>query len=183
MILNNTVIPSVRNLKHLNRALDCSSEYVLLSEADIGNLQSLIGKCHKLEKKALVHLELLGGFKADTSGIKVLKHLYKADGVISSNFSALRYAKKEGLSTVYRVFLIDSRSLDQSVDIVKHNEVDAVELLPAEYACQCFDLLKRKFTSEDIKFIAGGFVKRNYLVEKLFHTGFNAITTSESELW
>ncbi|MEB8270970.1 glycerol-3-phosphate responsive antiterminator, partial [Klebsiella grimontii] len=40
------------------QALSCSSEYVLLSEANIGNLQSLIGKCHQSGKKVLIHLEL-----------------------------------------------------------------------------------------------------------------------------
>ncbi|HDU1826857.1 TPA: glycerol-3-phosphate responsive antiterminator, partial [Klebsiella pneumoniae] len=113
MISNNTIIPSIRKYKYFEKALSCQSEYVLLSEANIGNLQSLIGKCHQSGKKVLVHLELLGGFKPDQAGINLLKNYYKVDGVISSNLSALRYAKKEGLLTVYRVLLIDSRSLDQ----------------------------------------------------------------------
>lgn len=111
MISNNTIIPSIRKYKYFEKALSCQSEYVLLSEANIGNLQSLIGKCHQSGKKVLVHLELLGGFKPDQAGINLLKNYYKVDGVISSNLSALRYAKKEGLLTVYRVLLIDSRSL------------------------------------------------------------------------
>jgi len=131
MHLNNTIIPSVRKYKHFEQALSCSSEYVLLSEANIGNLQSLIGKCHQSGKKVLIHLELLGGFKPDQAGISLLKNYYKVDGVISSNLSALRHAKKEGLLTIFRVLLIDSRSLDQSIDIVKHNPPDAIEILPA----------------------------------------------------
>lgn len=62
-------------------------------------------------------------------------------------------------------------------------DVDAIELLPAEYACTCFDLLKRSFNQANTQFIAGGFVKRKYLVEKIFYTGFNGITTSEHTLW
>lgn len=94
MLLNNTIIPSIRKYKHFEQALACASEYVLLSEANIGNLQSLIGKCHQSGKKVLIHLELLGGFKPDQAGISLLKNYYKVDGVISSNLSALRYAKK-----------------------------------------------------------------------------------------
>ncbi|MCL2892831.1 glycerol-3-phosphate responsive antiterminator [Brenneria tiliae] len=183
MFLNNTIIPSVRKYKHFEQALSCPSEYVLLSEANIGNLQSLIGKCHQSGKKVLVHLELLGGFKPDQAGINLLKSYYKVDGVISSNLSALRYAKKEGLLTIFRVLLIDSRSLDQSIDIVKHNPPDAIEILPAEYACQCLELISRNLKGFDVIFIAGGFVKRKYLVEKIFHAGFKGITTSEPGLW
>ncbi|QTF06507.1 glycerol-3-phosphate responsive antiterminator [Brenneria izadpanahii] len=183
MMLNNTVIPSVRRYKNFEKALSCESEYILLSEADIGNLQSLVGKCHKRNKKVLIHLELLGGFKPDPCGLSVLKKIYKVDGVISSNFTALRYAKKEGLITIYRILLIDSRALDQSIDIVKNNSIDVVELLPAEYACLCFDLLKNNFKNLNVKFIAGGFVKRKYLVDRIFYTGFDGITTSEPSLW
>lgn len=52
MISNNTIIPSIRKYKYFEKALSCQSEYVLLSEANIGNLQSLIGKCHQSGKKA-----------------------------------------------------------------------------------------------------------------------------------
>lgn len=183
MISNNTIIPSIRKYKYFEKALSCQSEYVLLSEANIGNLQSLIGKCHQSGKKVLVHLELLGGFKPDQAGINLLKNYYKVDGVISSNLSALRYPKKEGLLTVYRVLLIDSRSLDQSLDIVKHSPPDAIEILPAEYACQCLELISRNLKGFDVVFIAGGFVKRKYLVDKIFHAGFKGITTSEPGLW
>ncbi|HDU5172889.1 TPA: glycerol-3-phosphate responsive antiterminator, partial [Klebsiella pneumoniae subsp. pneumoniae] len=34
-----------------------------------------------------------------------------------------------------------------------------------------------------VVFIAGGFVKRKYLVDKIFHAGFKGITTSEPGLW
>ncbi|MFO6063356.1 glycerol-3-phosphate responsive antiterminator, partial [Pseudomonas aeruginosa] len=62
---------------------------------------------------------------------------------VACYLSALRYAKKEGLLTVYRVLLIDSRSLDQSLDIVKHSPPDANEILPAEYACQRAEGVRR----------------------------------------
>nr|MDQ6119989.1 glycerol-3-phosphate responsive antiterminator [Klebsiella pneumoniae subsp. pneumoniae] len=182
MISNNTIIPSIRKYKYFEKALSCQSEYVLLSEANIGNLQSLIGKCHQSGKKVLVHLELLGGFKPDQAGINLLKNYYKVDGVIFP--ISPRYATpKRGLLTVYRVLLIDSRSLDQSLDIVKHSPPDAIEILPAEYACQCLELISRNLKGFDVVFIAGGFVKRKYLVDKIFHAGFKGITTSEPGLW
>ncbi len=115
MISNNTIIPSIRKYKYFEKALTCQSEYVLLSEANIGNLQSLIGKCHQSGKKVLVHLELLGGFKPDQAGINLLKNYYKVDGVISSNLSALRYAKKRIADHIsgftYRFAIAISRSI------------------------------------------------------------------------
>lgn len=182
MISNNTIIPSIRKYKYFEKALSCQSEYVLLSEANIGNLQSLIGKCHQSGKKVLVHLELLGGFKPDQAGINLLKNYYKVDGVISSNLSALRYAKR-GIADRISGFTYRFAIGDQSLDIVKHSPPDAIEILPAEYACQCLELISRNLKGFDVVFIAGGFVKRKYLVDKIFHAGFKGITTSEPGLW
>ncbi|HBX0638161.1 TPA: glycerol-3-phosphate responsive antiterminator, partial [Klebsiella pneumoniae] len=56
-------------------------------------------------------------------------------------------------------------------------------ILPAEYACQCLELISRNLKGFDVVFIAGGFVKRKYLVDKIFHAGFKGITTSEPGLW
>ncbi|STV71288.1 glycerol uptake operon antiterminator regulatory protein [Klebsiella michiganensis] len=94
-------------------------------------------------KKCLFTWSYWAVLNPDQAGISLLKNYYKVDGVISSNLSALRYAKKEGLLTIFRVLLIDSRSLDHSIDIVKHNPPDAIEILPAEYACQCLELISR----------------------------------------
>lgn len=52
-ILENTVIPSVRDLKQLRIALKSVSPIILLSETHIGNLQSLTRKCHESNKKSL----------------------------------------------------------------------------------------------------------------------------------
>ncbi|HGS7548636.1 TPA: glycerol-3-phosphate responsive antiterminator, partial [Klebsiella pneumoniae] len=41
----------------------------------------------------------------------------------------------------------------------------------------------RNLKGFDVVFIAGGFVKRKYLVDKIFHAGFKGITTSEPGLW
>ena len=46
MISNNTIIPSIRKYKYFEKALSCQSEYVLLSEANIGNLQSPVSYTH-----------------------------------------------------------------------------------------------------------------------------------------
>lgn len=182
MFLNNTIIPSVRKYKHFEQALACASEYVLLSEANIGNLQSLIGKCHQRGKKCLFtwsYWAVLNPTRRGSVCSKITTRLMVLFRPISRPYAM----PKEGLLTIFRVLLIDSRSLDHSIDIVKHNPPDAIEILPAEYACQCLELISRNLKGFDVIFIAGGFVKRKYLVDKIFHAGFKGITTSEPGLW
>lgn len=50
MFSDKTVIPSTRQLKDLDSALSSKSEYVLLSEAHIGNLKELTKRCHQAEE-------------------------------------------------------------------------------------------------------------------------------------
>ena len=68
------MIPSIRRLNDLEVALKSSREIVLLTEANIANLQSLVEMVHRSGKDAWVNLELLGGFGRDQVGMKLLKN-------------------------------------------------------------------------------------------------------------
>ncbi|TNC54949.1 glycerol-3-phosphate responsive antiterminator, partial [Klebsiella quasipneumoniae] len=67
--------------------------------------------------------------------------------------------------------------------MVKNSHPDAIAIFPAESACQCRVLLSRNLKGFEVVFIARGFVKRKYLVDKIFHAGFKGITTSAPGLW
>lgn len=175
------VIPSIRNLKDLEKALYSGSEYLLLSEVHIGNLQDLTKKCHQLNKKVLVHLDLIEGLAKDAKGVKWLKEMYKVDGVISPNIRILNSAKKMGLICIYRVFLLDSRSLDQALTSLKHLDLDGVEVLPGIFAINFIEEFLNVNTK--IPLLAGGFLNTQQKIDCVFEAGFNAVTTSNKELW
>lgn len=182
MLNEKTIIPSVRDLKHLKKALKSESKFVLLSNANIGNLAELTKVCHQQGKKVLVSADLIGGFKGDREGIQLLKNLFKVDGVASNNVQILRIAKKNGLYTIYRLFMIDSRSLEHSKFIVKEENFDCVEILPGEYAYQKSADLAQNFVGKQM--IAGGFISSRDLAEKILSNNyFMGITSSESSLW
>lgn len=181
MQLNHIVIPSVREIKYLPLACKTKSPIILLSNTDIGNLMSQTDYVHKHEKQAFVHLELIGGFSPDFAGIKLLKNMYHLDGVFTTNVQAANMAKGLGLVVVYRFFLIDSRSLKRTSEILRKNKFDAVETLPAYCAIQEFANLQRLGNGNT--FIAGGFVRDSDMVTKIFEAGICGITTSQIELW
>lgn len=181
MQLRNTVIPSVTEIKHLSLACKSKSPIILLSNADMGNLVSQVKYVHEHDKQAFAHLELIGGFAPDIAGMRLLKNMYHLDGVFTTNIQAGNMAKNLGLMVVYRFFLIDSRSLKRTSEILKRNKFDAIEALPAYCAIQEFANLQR--IGNGMPFIAGGFVRNSEMVTKIFETGICGITTSEIELW
>ena len=100
------VIPSIRRLGDLEIALNSDVQVVLLTEAHIANLQELVKLVHAKDKKALINLELLGGFGKDHVGMKLLKNYYHVDGVMSTDSGKLGMAKQCGLVTFQRFFFM-----------------------------------------------------------------------------
>ncbi len=176
-----TIIPSVRRLKDLELAVQGRSDFVLLSEVHIGNLEPLATRCTQAGKKVLVQADLIGGFKADRDGVKLLRNMFHVDGVLSQSAHVVSAAKKAKLLAVQRVFILDSRSLDRSLTALGESRPDGIEVLPGSLASRYFDLFDQ--WGESAALIAGGMVRTSEEAEELFDLGYEAITSSTTDLW
>lgn len=181
MFSHKTVIPSIRHLKDLEDALSSRSEYVLLSEVHIGNLKELTKRCHQVGKKVLVHLDLIEGLTKDAKGVKWLKEMFRVDGVISPNQRVLNAAMKLDLLAIHRVFLLDSRSLDQALKSLENTNFDGVEILPGPFAIHYINHIQSIIPNTYL--LAGGFLDSKVKIEAVFRAGFSAVTTSQKEQW
>ncbi|RCW47351.1 MULTISPECIES: glycerol-3-phosphate responsive antiterminator [unclassified Halanaerobium] len=175
------IIPSVKKLKYLNEALKSSAPVLYLSNVHIGNLKSISETCHKKSKFVFVHTNLIGGFKADHTGIKLLKNFFRVDGLFSTNPQTISLAKKEGLYAVQRFFFMDSMSTDFALESLRSSNPDACELLPSPLALK----VKKKIKSvnPDIPLLAAGYIDNRKFVEKIFEAGLDGLTTSSKDLW
>ncbi|MGO1593286.1 MAG: glycerol-3-phosphate responsive antiterminator [Ancrocorticia sp.] len=176
-----TIIPSVRRLKDLDLAAQCPSDFVLLSEVHIGNLEPLAAVLADAGKMVLVHADLIGGFKADRDGIKLLRNMFHVDGVLSQSAHVVSAAKKAKLLAIQRVFIMDSRSLDRSLASLGEARPDGIEVLPGALASRYYDLFEQ--WSDSSALIAGGMVRTRDEADDLFDLGYEAITASTPELW
>lgn len=181
MLLNSDVIPSVRNIKYLSKACQTSAPLVFLSETTIGNLTTQVEFVHKKGKLVFADLELIGGFKPDAAGMRLLKNMYHLDGVFTTNIAAARIATDLKMTVIYRLFMIDSRSLKRAANILKNNHFDAIEVLPAEYSIYEIDQLSRM--TDISNYIAGGFIKDETTIQEIFNVGISGVTTSKVDLW
>lgn len=174
------IIPSIRRLKDVDYALNCASNIVLLSEVHIGNLQYLTKQCHERNKIVFVNIDLVGGLAADQMGIKLLKDLFKVDGVVSSNTMSINLSKSIGLHTIQRFFLIDSRGFDSGLKALKATRSDAIEVLPGLFSFDFKDDIK---AVRDVPIITGGFIKEKSVIDKAYKAGFIGVSTSDKNLW
>ena len=177
---NFQIIPSIRRLTDLDTALERGAQVILLTDADITNLQVLTQKIHAAGKQVWINTELLGGFGKDQAGLKLLKNYYKVDGVMSTDSARLKTLRHMGLYTVQRFFMTDSRSFETSLKLLKNSGMDAAEILPACAAAGTYESLRRVTT---IPLLAGGFITGSRTAEQLRRIGFSGLTTSSKKLW
>ena len=174
-----TVIPAIRNLTDLPRALSAPSEVVFLLDGEIIQLRQIVQRVKAVGKDIYIHLDLIKGIKEDDSSIHFLAEELRIDGIISTRASSLLCARKYHLDTVQRGFLIDSQSQKTIVKSAKTAQPDYIELMPS-FSHVKLDEIKAQ-TQADI--ILGGFVETEQDIERLFASAATAVSTSESHLW
>lgn len=174
------IIPSIREIKHLDYALSLNLKCVLLSEVHIGNLAKLTDVCHQAGKKVIVNYELIGGLGSDKVAFQMLKNMYRVDTVIGVNPIKMNMIRSENLNSIQRISLIDSMSIDSGLKMIFDAKTDAIELRPGIYAIEYLSKFKDKYPG---KFFAGGFVNTPELLQRAYHAGFDGVMTSSRELW
>lgn len=174
------VIPSVRNMKHLNKVLTLEEEWVLLSNIHIGNMKEVCDICHKAGKKVIVNHEIVGGLGIDKTAFQLLKNMFCVDAVMGSSVKKLGMIKKEGLFTIQRVALIDSLAVEQALKGISDAKCDAVELRPGLYAIEYLEAFKRRYPG---RYLAGGFINTKETMDQVYRSGFDGTMTSYPDLW
>ena len=174
------VIPSVREIRHLDKALAGKEEWILLSCAHIGNLRDLVVRCHQAGKKALVNYDLVGGLGSDKTAFHLMKNMFMLDGVMGSSNTKLTMSKRMGMGSIRRVALEDSLAVDHVLESMKETRCNVIELRPSYYAIQYLEYFQKK---KDCMYIAGGFVDTKEMIDKAHKAGFSGVTTSCVDLW
>lgn len=178
-IAEQVVIPAVRHIKDFEQALDMNFEYIVLLESYLTRLPSLIRRSTQADKKILVHADLVQGLKHDEAGAQFLVQMIKPAGLISTHTSVIAAAKKHGIISIQRVFLIDSHSLQTSLRILSNSQPDFVEVLPGVMP----EVITELKSATSVPILAGGFIRTEKDIQLTLASGATAVTTSHRALW
>lgn len=174
------IIPSIRELKYLKKALEGREEWILLSCCHIGNLRENVDICHRAGKKVIINHKLVGGLGADRMAFQLLKNMYHIDGVMGTGNTKIGLISREKMKSIRRIVLSDSLSVEQVLRSMGDMDYDGIELRPAYYAVQYYN----KFRAIcNCSFVVGGFVNSEEILEKVYQAGFSGTMTSCVELW
>ncbi|WP_298338118.1 glycerol-3-phosphate responsive antiterminator [Ferrimicrobium sp.] len=125
-----------------------------------------------------IHVDMLHGITNDSEGIRLLASFGHPAGIITTHPSTVNAAKKVGLLTIERIFLLDSSSVESGLRNVARTKPDAVEVLPGVLPEQ----ITQVADSIDVPLIAGGLITHLDQVRAALKAGALGVSTSSGLL-
>ncbi|WP_028608723.1 glycerol-3-phosphate responsive antiterminator [Paenibacillus harenae] len=175
------MIASIKEPKHIETALALRNQLsgVFLLTGHIGVLKGYVDVFKEHQIPVFLHLEKIGGLNTDIYGLDYLAKVIKPAGIISTKTNVVKTAKKMGLITIQRFFLVDTEGLDNIAKSLCQTEPDIIEVMPARIP-EMIGMVKA-FTSLPI--ITGGLLFDESQAQECLRNGAAAISSSKPELW
>jgi glycerol uptake operon antiterminator len=173
------VLPAIRKMKDFDRALKSTYPSIVLLETRLSQLKSMVTYAKRVNKKVLIHFDLIQGLKADEYGMEYLIREVKPDGILSTRGNIITLAKKNNLLAIQRMFLLDSLALDHNLKLIERSQPDCVEVLPGLIP----SIVQQIKEETHLPVIAGGLIKKPYQITAAMEAGAIAVSTSNMDLW
>ena len=159
-------------------ALSTSVEWIFDLSPDISNIEQRAYLCHKKNKKYFIHFDLALGIGKDKSGLAFVFDT-GVDGIISTRVNIIKMAREVGLFTIERFFIVDSHSIDTTVESIKSARPDMIEIMPGTL----YKVITRLSKSVQTPIIAGGLIETYEEIDGAISAGALAVSTSREVFW
>ena len=130
LFMDAPVAAAAKSFQELEQSLESDSSVVFILFGDICSIGAIVELVKQRDKVAVVHMDLIDGLAAREAGVDFIKTQTRADGIISTKASLIRYAHQLGLLTIQRYFLLDSRVMENILGSKQHSFADFLEVLP-----------------------------------------------------
>ena len=177
--MKKVIVAAVNDDESCNKAIESKSKIIFVLKGDICKIKEVVEKCQKAGKKVFLHIEMIDGFGKDEAAIKYIATMIKPDGIITTKASLAKVAKNAGLAVVFRVFLIDSQSIQTAIANANRCNPDYVEILPGLIP----ELMDEVGKNINVNIIAGGLISKKEHVINAFKHNIVACSTSAIDLW
>lgn len=172
------IIAAVRDTEQLKLAAKTDVDMIFMLAPNIAELKSYVDTAHASAKKIFIHLDLAEGIGKDEYGIRFVKE-QGADGIISTRTNIIKLARKVGVRTVQRFFIVDSQSVQTTIESAASSKADMIEIMPGTVS-KVIKTLKKEL---DMPIVAGGLLETMSEIEEAIRCGAAAVSTGKRELW
>ena len=168
-VASNPIIAAVKDETGLEKCLKTSDICVVfILYGEVSSIPGIVERVKAAGKTAVVHMDLVAGLSSKVEAVDFIARYTEADGIISTHIEQVKHAKELGLSTIYRIFLLDSKVLDKLNSRIAES-ADIVEILPG--------LMPK------MPIIAGGLISDKEDVMAALRAGAIAISSTNEKVW
>ena len=178
------ILLAISQMKDFEKFLKSPLDTCILMDFHINLLPTMMQAAHAAGKTVYLHADLLRGVSADEFGCEYLCQRLHADGIISTKPKVLEAARRNHVTTILRLFLIDTKSLEKGAALIRSLQPDHVELLPGLACDAIVDLKQRLISADDAtqSFLCGGLIKTHTQITRCLEAGACAVTLSDRTL-
>ena len=148
------VIAAVRDDESLRKSFQSECGIIFVLYGDICSIPDIVERIKNQGKIAMIHLDLISGLDSREIAVDYIRKFTRADGIISTKTAQIRRARELGLYTVFRFFLLDSRSVENIKKQCQLTQPDCMEVLPGTVP----RVIARITKKQQIPVIAGGLI-------------------------
>ena len=177
--IHQKIIPAARRIADLDAIMKAGYEYAMMLQIHMAQLKHVVDMAHAHRVKLILHADLIQGLRSDEHGVQYLCQEIQPDGIISTHSQVIETARKRGVLTIQRIFLLDSHSLETSYRVIRSMQPDYIEVLPGIIP----ELIQEVFQETRMPILAGGFLRTPLQVKQALDAGATAVTTSNRDLW
>lgn len=177
------VIAAVKDDRGLEECLGSEVDVVFILYGDICTISDIVARIKDAGKMAVVHMDLIGGLSAKEVSVDYIKKYTKADGIITTKGNLISRAKRIGLATVLRYFVLDSMALtniERQAHLIREAQPDFIEILPGVLSPKT---IRKICGMTHIPVICGGLIKDKEDVMNALSNGAAAISTTSRDVW
>lgn len=176
---DNPIIAAVKNDDDLDASLQSEIGIIFILYGDICSIEGIVKKIKDSGSIAIVHLDLIAGLSSKEAALDFLKNKVGADGIITTKNSLVRHAKKLGLYSIVRYFVVDSMALTSIEKQMKECCPDAIEILPGIMP----KIIKKVNSISRVPVISGGLIADKEDVVSALNAGAISISATRREIW
>ena len=176
---DNPIIMAIKDESGLQACLnvqDANVVFVLYGE--VATIADITDRLKAAGKQVMVHMDLVAGLSAREEAVDFIAKYTKADGIISTRLEQIKRGKQLDLSTIFRIFVIDSKAI---ANLNRHigDYADIVEILPGLMP----KIIRRMRKQLNVPVIAGGLIADKEDVIQALDAGAVAISTTNESVW
>ncbi len=173
------ILPAIRSMKDFEKLIDSPYKKVVLLDIHIGNLASHMKVMHDHGFQVYIHLDLIRGLAINNEALEYIQQKFKPYGIVTTRGKLINKARSMNLQTILRIFLIDSSSVEKSIDMIEQTSPDYIEILPGIVP----KMIHFYTHTQHVDVIAGGLIETKQEVEQAIEAGAKFVTTSKKDLW